>query len=147
VFPSSKIYPCFKALDIECTNQGSLTEGGRLSTVELLVPTSYDQLIFIIFYKTSYLNEDANCTETSPSVRLPCTNRGSVATYADESRVNIFGAGRPGSTRAFHSANRRVSRTNSGRRDERCAELAALDVAVRKITFFGALKQNGLALS
>jgi hypothetical protein len=28
--------------------QGSLTEGGRLSMVDLLVPTSLDQLLFIM---------------------------------------------------------------------------------------------------
>jgi hypothetical protein len=42
-----------------------------------LVPTSLDQLIFImkifftIFYKTRYLNEDVNRTEPFPSVSVP----------------------------------------------------------------------------
>jgi hypothetical protein len=41
--------------------QGTLTEEGRLSTVDLLALTSLDQLIFILkmlftFFKTSYLN-------------------------------------------------------------------------------------------
>ena len=35
------------ALQIQ-TNQGSLTEGGRLSTLDLLVLTSLEQLIFIL---------------------------------------------------------------------------------------------------
>jgi hypothetical protein len=47
-----------------------------LSTVDLLVLTSLDQVHFILptlcpFYKTSYLNEEVNCTEHSPSVRVP----------------------------------------------------------------------------
>ncbi len=55
--------------------QGSLTEGERLSTVDLLVLTSLNQLIFNLqilfsfFYKTSFHNE-ANGTE-SPSVSIP----------------------------------------------------------------------------
>ena len=52
--------------------QGTLTEGGGLSTVDLLV-TSLDQLLFILkllfaLYKTTYLNKEVNCTEPSPSV-------------------------------------------------------------------------------
>jgi len=51
----------------------------RLGTVELFVLNILDQLIFklkILFniyicYSTSYLNEEVNCTEPSPSVRLP----------------------------------------------------------------------------
>jgi hypothetical protein len=52
--------------------QGSLTEG---DTVDLLVLTSLDQFVFkniiFLFYKTSYLNEEANGTEPSPSVSIP----------------------------------------------------------------------------
>ncbi len=49
---------------------------GRLSTFCLFVLSSLDQLIFILkiylhFYKTSYLNEEVNCTEFSPSVSVP----------------------------------------------------------------------------
>jgi hypothetical protein len=50
---------------------------GRHSTVDLLVLTSRDQLIFILnilfsfFYKTSCLNEEGNCTELSPSESIP----------------------------------------------------------------------------
>ncbi len=52
---------------------------GRLSTVDLLVPTSLDQLLFIskilfTFFlkkKTIYPNEEVNCTEPSRSVILP----------------------------------------------------------------------------
>jgi hypothetical protein len=44
---------------------------GRLSTVDLLVLTSLDQLLlilqtFFLFYKTSYLIEEVNHTEPSP---------------------------------------------------------------------------------
>jgi hypothetical protein len=59
-----------------CMEQGSLTEG--LSTPDLLVQTSLDQLVFIIkllfdfVYKTRYLNEEVNCTEPPPSVSVPC---------------------------------------------------------------------------
>ncbi len=48
---------------------------GRLSTVDLLVPTSLDQLLFILkillTVLQSYLNEEVNRTEPSPSVRIP----------------------------------------------------------------------------
>jgi hypothetical protein len=47
---------------------------GRLSTVNLLVLTSLDQLVFILkifFYNTSYLNEEVTCTEPSASVSVP----------------------------------------------------------------------------
>jgi hypothetical protein len=49
---------------------------GRLNTVDLLVLTCLDQLILIIqilftFYKTSYLDEEANGTEPSRSVSVP----------------------------------------------------------------------------
>jgi hypothetical protein len=30
--------------------------------------------IIFTFYKTSYLNEEVNCTEPSPSVSVPCKN-------------------------------------------------------------------------
>ncbi len=56
--------------------QGILTEGGRISTIDLLVLTNLDQLIlvlniFFLFYKTSYLNKEVNCTEPSTSERVP----------------------------------------------------------------------------
>ncbi len=46
---------------------------GRLSTVDLLVLTCLDQLLFILkilFNKTSYLYEEVNRTEPSPSVSI-----------------------------------------------------------------------------
>jgi len=48
----------------------------RLSTVDLLVLTSINQLLFTMkilftFYKTSYLNKEANCSEPFPSVSIP----------------------------------------------------------------------------
>jgi hypothetical protein len=50
---------------------------GKLSTVDLLVLTSLDQLILILptsytFFKTSYLNEEAYCTKPFNSVSVPC---------------------------------------------------------------------------
>jgi hypothetical protein len=45
---------------------------GRISTVDLLVLTGSDQLIFMLklyfffFYKTTYLNEKVNLSQTSP---------------------------------------------------------------------------------
>ncbi len=48
----------------------------KISTVDLLVLTSSDQLLLIqekiLFFKTSFLNEEVNRTELSPSVRVPC---------------------------------------------------------------------------
>ncbi len=55
---------------------------GRLRTVDLFVLTSLDQLIFgieninYLLYKTSYLNEEVNCTEPSLQLEFP----GSVIT-------------------------------------------------------------------
>ncbi len=49
----------------------------RLSTVDLQVLNSLDQLLFILknlftfFYKTSYFNEEVNCTEPSPKLAFP----------------------------------------------------------------------------
>jgi hypothetical protein len=49
----------------------------RLSTADLLVLTSLDPAAFYfenisdLFHKTSYLNEEVNCTEPLPSVSLP----------------------------------------------------------------------------
>jgi hypothetical protein len=47
-----------------------------LSTVDLLEPTSLDKLRFVIktfltIYKTSYPNEEVNCTKPFPSVSVP----------------------------------------------------------------------------
>jgi hypothetical protein len=59
-------------------NPGNPYWRGQLSTVDLHLLTSIDQLHLILkilftFYKTSYLNEEVNCTEPSPSVKVPCT--------------------------------------------------------------------------
>jgi hypothetical protein len=48
------------------TREALLKEKAR--TVDLLVPTS------LFFYKTSYLNEEVNCTDPSLSVSIPCPN-------------------------------------------------------------------------
>ncbi len=59
-------------------DQRTLTEGGRLSTVNLLVLTSLNQQLLILkntiydFRKTSYLIEEVNRTESSPLVSVPC---------------------------------------------------------------------------
>ncbi len=49
----------------------------RLSTVHLLVLTNLHQLLLLskhfTFYKTSCLNEEANCTVTSSSISIPCS--------------------------------------------------------------------------
>jgi hypothetical protein len=68
----------------QCTRPLTLKPGnsywvGSISTVHLLVLTSLDQWIFklkILFtlLQTSYLNEEVNCTELSPSVSFPCSN-------------------------------------------------------------------------
>jgi hypothetical protein len=55
---------------------GNSKRRGRLSTVELLVLTSfsahfYIENIIFLFTKTSYLNEEVNCTEPAPSVSIP----------------------------------------------------------------------------
>ncbi len=55
--------------------QGSLTEGEgsvQLTSLYLLVQIAFMlQLLFNFFYKTSYLNEEVNSTEPSPSVSFP----------------------------------------------------------------------------
>jgi hypothetical protein len=49
---------------------------GRIGTVDLLILTCSDQLLHLLkihsffFYKTSYINEEVNCTQPSPSVRV-----------------------------------------------------------------------------
>jgi hypothetical protein len=54
---------------------------GRLGTVDPLILSSLDQqhftlkILFIFFYKTSYLYEEANSTEPSSSVGIPWTNQ------------------------------------------------------------------------
>jgi hypothetical protein len=58
------------------TGKESLPKG-RISTVDLLVLTSlnkatFDNAIVLLFCITSCLNEEANCTELSLSVRVPC---------------------------------------------------------------------------
>jgi len=50
--------------------------------VDFLVITRSIQPIFILkvffFYKTTYLNEEVNCTGPSPSVRVPCIKPKSI---------------------------------------------------------------------
>ncbi len=56
-------------LSTETPKQEKL-QRGKLSTVDLLVVTNLDHLIFIlkILFTFFYLNEEANCTERSPLV-------------------------------------------------------------------------------
>jgi hypothetical protein len=60
------------------TSQGSLNEGRSISTINLLVFTSSEQIFlilnYIFFYKTTYLKEEVNRTEPSPFDRVPCTS-------------------------------------------------------------------------
>jgi hypothetical protein len=77
-FPCTSNKSKEKRKGVDASRQGSLTEGVRLSTVDLLVVTGLDQLfcfenITCIFYITTYLNEEVNCTEPSPSVSNPCS--------------------------------------------------------------------------
>ncbi len=56
--------------------QGTLTKREGFGSVDLTVLTSLDQLLVIMqalftFYITSYLNEETNRSEPSPSVRVP----------------------------------------------------------------------------
>jgi hypothetical protein len=60
----------------ECTHPGKPHWRERISTDDLLVLTSLEKTAFLTetifpFYKTTYLNEEVNRTEPSPSVRLP----------------------------------------------------------------------------
>jgi hypothetical protein len=61
-----------------CVTREPLLQG-RLSIVDLLVLTSFYQVILttqmlFTFYKTSYLNKEVNRTEPSPSVSVPWGN-------------------------------------------------------------------------
>jgi hypothetical protein len=63
--------------DLDVYIQGSLTE--REGSVQLASLYLVDYIssflngnIIFLFDKTSYLNEEVNCTEPSPSVRIPC---------------------------------------------------------------------------
>jgi len=67
---------------------------GRLSTVDLLARTSLDQLLWIlivlfIYFKTSFLNEEVNCTEPSPTVSIPWTL--TLAEFAESGKIISFG--------------------------------------------------------
>ncbi len=61
-----------------CLRTGNPHWRGRLSTVDLLVITSLVKLLLILKHyllsnKTSYLNEEVNRTDLSPSVSVPCS--------------------------------------------------------------------------
>ncbi len=59
------------------TTPGNHYWKGRISTFDLLVRCNSYQLLLMLIFKfffsqKCYFNEEANCTEPSPSVRLPC---------------------------------------------------------------------------
>ncbi len=75
-FPCTSNKSKEKRKGVDASRQGSLTEGVMLSTVDLLGVTGLDQLfcfenITYLFYITTYLNEEVNCTEPSTSVSIP----------------------------------------------------------------------------
>ncbi len=60
------------------STQGNLTEGKvsvQLTSLYVLVQISCFRKYkhYLLINKTSYLNEEVNCTEPSPSVRVPCS--------------------------------------------------------------------------
>ncbi len=67
----------WRAAKIRMTAPRTPYWSGWTNTVDLLVTTSSDQWLFMLkkiiflFYKTSDLYEEGNCTEPFPSVRLP----------------------------------------------------------------------------
>ncbi len=91
--------PLFLAKSNICNRvkAGKLYCTGRLSTVNLLVLTSLYKLLFynenilyiLFFHKTSYLNEEVNCTEPSPSVSIPWSR----CLHAD--MITLRASGRP----------------------------------------------------
>jgi hypothetical protein len=90
---------CFSSFSSDASlvsKQGSLIEGEALSTVGLLVQTSFDQLITMLqilmtsFYKTSYHNEEFNCTEPSPSVRLPWLNSKTIICESCLKKIQVI---------------------------------------------------------
>ncbi len=66
---------------------------GRLSTVDLLVLTNLVQLLwvqqtlFTFFCKTSYLNEEVNRTEPSPSVSVICISAWTIDIESLQNRL------------------------------------------------------------
>jgi hypothetical protein len=71
------VYPCQVFWSSLIFWAGNPYWRGGLSTVDLLVLTSSEKLLFILnlyfflFYETSYLNKEVNRTEPCPSVRVP----------------------------------------------------------------------------
>jgi hypothetical protein len=70
----ARIFICPRQIFCWSDRAGSYRRG-RLSTVDPLVLTSLDQPLLILkmslFYKASYLNNEVNRTEPSPSVSVP----------------------------------------------------------------------------
>ncbi len=64
----------WSSLAVNSVAEATMMPYWRDSTVDLLVLTSLDQLLFcwnMFFYKTRHLNEEVECTEISPSVSIP----------------------------------------------------------------------------
>ncbi len=77
---------------------------GRPSTVDLRVLTSLDQLILILkilfsFIKTSFLNEEVNCTEPSLQLVFPVQTHGPFYSLRRRLRRKSFIALAPGCPR------------------------------------------------
>jgi hypothetical protein len=63
-------------LHLSNISPGNPNRRGRISSVDLPELTKSDQLFFLLkafflFFKTFYFKEEVNCTEPSPSVRVP----------------------------------------------------------------------------
>jgi len=81
IYPKSTLFYvffwCEQTSFQEMVRPGNTNRRGRVSTVCLLVLTSLDRqllqlkIMFYLFYKTRYLNEEVNCTEPSPSASIP----------------------------------------------------------------------------
>ncbi len=84
MFQLRKVYRFFAATtfpqpDILPNTQGILPEGD-ISTVDLLAPCTnqfrpvafHTEACIFLFYKTTYLRKEVNCTEPFPSARVPC---------------------------------------------------------------------------
>jgi hypothetical protein len=69
--------------------QGTLTEKERMITVDLLVLTLLLLIVQTLFtiYKASNLNEEVNCTEPSPSVRVLCFSQFSFSTHLSKEKA------------------------------------------------------------
>jgi hypothetical protein len=64
---------------------GTTYRSGWISTIDLLVRTSSDQLYLLLYfciYKASYLSKEVKCTEASLSVRFPWPEHVSLVSFS-----------------------------------------------------------------